>query len=267
MISIALQAQNANSVKTIFQHLDFSNSTQKEDGKRFGIEFKHHIHSHHLLFIYEKTDTQTLQPPLKSNLSVDKFSMKYGYQLSPLLRLNSSFIMIEDNLASTDGGRVYGLGLSYKNFNLTHYYSNYKPLDIHQTDISAILKGKLGEVKTKTILILKYLSLQDYETNPFSRNAQNSYLTTGIKLKASYKNHFALAGALLGDSVFAVMDRGARVQHHAMEFNKNYMAGFGTTIFDYTLTLKYSYARATELPKQTGNVLVDSLILTVEKKF
>ncbi len=265
--SIALLAQNSSSVKTIFQHLDFSNSSQKEDGKRFGIELKHHIDSHHILLIYEKTDTQTLQPPLTSNLSVDKLSLKYGYQFSPILRLNSSFIIIEDNLVSTDGGRVYGLGISYKNINLTHYYSDYEPLDIYQTDVSATFKAKLGEFKTKTVLVVKYLDLQDYTTNPLSKNAQSSYLTTGIKLKLGYKNHFALAGAFLGDSTFAVMDRGARVQHHAMEFNKNYMAGFGTTVFDYTLTLKYSYARATELPKQTENVLVDSLVLTVEKQF
>jgi len=63
------------------------------------------------------------------------------------------------------------------------------------------------------------------------------------------------------------MDSGVRVQHHGMEFDRSYALGFGKKVSDYTLMLKYNYARATELPKETENVQVRGIIFSLSRRF
>jgi len=266
-LTSTLLAKESSAIKVLFQHLDFSNSTQKEQGKRHSLEVKHHIDRHHLFFVYEKTDTQTFQPPLPKNLNVNKLSFKYGYQLSPSFRLNTSYITIDDNLVATDGGKIYGVGLDYKNIKFAHYFSDYTPLDVHQSDVSVTFKSCLGEVAAKTTLMAKYLTLKDFKTHPLSKNAQSSYFTPAIKVHLTYDDYIAGLGAFFGKRVFAVMDSGVRVQHHGMEFDRSYALGFGKKVSDYTLMLKYNYARATELPKETENVQVRGIIFSLSRRF
>lgn len=262
-----LSAKPSSSLKLLYHQTDFSNSTQKEKGKRYGLFFKHHQKKHHVLFSYEKAANQTFKPPLPSNLYVDKIAFKYGYQLSPFIKLYVSTIMIEDNLVATDGGRVYGLGVSYKNFNFSHYFSDYEAFDVHQNELSLVLKNKIGKVKTKTTLLVKHIMLKDHKSNSLSKNAQKTYFTPAMKLYATYDSYIGVASAMLGERTFAVMDRGMKAQHHAMEFDISYALGFGKKISNYTLMLTYNYARATELPRQTENVLLKNIVFSLEKQF
>ncbi len=75
------------------------------------------------------------------------------------------------------------------------------------------------------------------------------------------------AGAFFGKRVFAVMNDGFRVQHHAMEFDKTYMIGVGKHFGDVDLTLKYVYQEATEIPINNDNVKVGNIILQLGYRF
>lgn len=266
-ILTALEAKEFTTYKLYLQNLDFSNSTQKEQGKRYGLGVIHQSDKHRFTFSYEKTATETFQPPLPKDLEVNKYAFKYHYQLKDQLGLQASYITIDDNLVKTDGGAIYGLGATYQNIHFAQFFSDYKAFDVYQSDLSATFKHTFGALKTKTTLIAKYLNLQDHQSNPLSFNAKKTYFTPGIKLHSTFKSYHGGVGAFWGKRVFAVMEDGLKVQHHGMEFEETYMAGVGKKFDRFNLMLKYSYLKATELPKYTENVIVRNFSLQLEAKF
>ncbi len=260
-------AKDSTGYKVEFHNLDFSNSTQKEQGIRYGLGLTHHVDKHRFMFGYEKTATDTFQPPLPKDLEVSKYAFKYIYQLKENLFMQTSYITIDDNLVKTDGGHVYGVGVTYKNIHFAQFFSNYKPFTIYQSDVSASFKQSFGALKTKTTLLTKYLRLKNYRNNPLSKNARKFYFTQGIKLHATYKSYNAGFAAFLGKRVFSVMDDGLRVQHHGMEFEETYMAGVGKKINGFHIMLKYAHSKATEIPKLNENVIVRNITLSIQRKF
>ena len=267
LFATVVLAKESTSYKLEFQTLDFSNSTQKEQGIRYGLGITHKADKHRFMFGYEKTATETFQPPLPKDLEVNKYAFKYLYNLQENLSLQANYITINDNLVKTDGGHVYGVGVTYKNIHFAQFFTNYKPFAIYQTDVSTSFKQSFGALKTKTTLLTKYLRLKDYKDNPLSKNARKFYFTQGVKLHASYKSYNAGFGAFFGKRVFSVMDNGMKVQHHGMEFEETYMAGFGKKINGFHIMLKYAYAKATELPKVNENVIVRNTTLSIQRKF
>lgn len=268
LLSIAVIYSDASTTyKVELQNLDFSNSTQKEQGKRYGFGLSHQLDKHRFMFGYEKTATETFQPPLPKDLEVNKYAFKYAYQLKKHFSMQASYITIDDNLVKTDGGHIYGIGVTYQNIHFAQFFSNYKPFDIYQSDLSTTFKRTFGAVKTKTTIIAKYLTLKNFTSNPLSKNAKKSYLTPGIKLHASYKSYHAGFGAFFGNRVFAVMDDGMKVQHHGMEFEETYMVGFGKKIGRFNIMLKYMHGKATELPKLNENVIVRDITLSLQALF
>ncbi len=260
-------AKESTTYKLELQNLDFSNSTQKEQGIRYGLGLTHRVDKHRFMFGYENTATDTFQPPLPKDLEVSKYAFKYAYKLKENLSLQATYLTIDDNLVKTDGGHVYGIGVTYRNIHFAQFFSNYKPFDIYQSDLSTTFKRTFGTVKTKTTLIAKYLTLKDYTNNPLSKNAKNRYFTPGIKLHASYKSYNAGFGAFFGKRVFSVMDDGMKVQHHGMEFEETYMVGVGKKVNGFNIMLKYAHSKATELPKLNENVIVRNITLSLQRQF
>jgi hypothetical protein len=264
ILLIELDAKEFTTYKAELQNLDFSNSTQKREGKRYNFAITQHIDRHKMSFYYSKTKTDTYKPPLPRDLDVDKYSFLYSYQLKENLSLKSSYITIDDNLVKTDGGHIYGLGTRYKNINFMQFFSNYHEFDIYQSDLSVGFKQKLANLNTKTVFIAKYLNLKDHKSNPLSKNAQKDYLTIGINLHTFYRGYHGGVGAYFGKRVFAVMEEGLKVQHHGMEFESTYMLSIGKKMEKYNLGLKYIHMKATELPKLNEGVIVRNLIFTFE---
>ena len=103
--------------------------------------------------------------------------------------------------------------------------------------------------------------------NSFSKNANNDYLTAGLKVHSHYKDYHFGMGAYFGKRVFSIMKDGFAIQHHAMEFDKTYMVGIGKDISDFVVSLKYVYQEATELPMQNNDVEVNNLIVSLKYNF
>ena len=261
------------SIVTYIESKDFDNSVQKEDGKIYGIGADIHLDHSEYRFAYEHGDTNTKQPPLKEDLITDKLFLKYSYDFQNNFKFNLNYInILNDNIAITDGGQTYGAGLSYKvkkniNTNFTQYYTNYDDFNVYQSDFTLDYKMKINDVKVKLTSITKYINLDEKNLNGFTKNAEDDYLTTGLKLHLHYEGYHFGAAAYFGKRVFAVMDDGFKIQHHAMEFDRTYAVGIGKNISDFVLRVQYIYSRAEELPMQNENVEISNVRVLLNYKF
>ena len=265
---LTLSHAESTTLKLTYETLDFDNSKKKDEGKRYGVALGYKTDDALYQIAYEKTNTDTFKPPLAHDLHVNKYYLKYTHMLDDKQAFNVSYATIDDNLMKeTDGGHIYGLGYKYGAIGLTQYLSDYVHFNVYQTDLKYTFKKDFNEFKTSTELIGKYIHLQDRESNPFSANAKENYFTPGVKFHAHYHDYHMGAGAFFGKRVFAVMNDGFKVQHHAMEFNETYMLGFGKHFGAADLTLKYVYQEATEIPINNENVKVQNIILQFGYRF
>jgi len=261
------------SIVTYVESKSFENSVQKEDGVVYGIGADIHYDNSAYKLAYEYGDTNTKQPPLKEDLRTDKLFLKYSYALQNDLEFNINYInILNDNIAITDGGQTYGAGLSYNikkniNTNFTQYYTNYDDFNVYQSDFTLDYKMQINDVKVKLTSITKYINIDEKNLNGFTKNAEDDYLTTGLKLHLHYEGYHFGSAVYFGKRVFAVMDDGFKIQHHAMEFDRTYAVGIGKNISDFVLRLQYIYSRAEELPAENENVEVSNIRVLLNYKF
>lgn len=255
-------------LKLNYENLDFEKSKKKDKGKRYGIFLSYEAGKNLYQLAYDKTNTNTYKPPLTEDLHVNKYYLKYSRKLDNKQSFSLSYATIDDNIMKeTDGGNIYGLGYKHGALGLTQYLSDYENFNVYQTDLKYTFKKSFGELKTSATLLGTYIHLQDKESNAFSVNAKEDYFTLGLKLHAHYKDYHMGAGAYFGKRVFAVMNDGFNVQHHAMEFDETYMTGFGKQFDNVDVNLKYVYQDATEIPICNENVKVQNVILQLEYHF
>ena len=123
------------------------------------------------------------------------------------------------------------------------------------------------DIKIKLTSITKYIKLDEENVNSFTKNAEDDYLTSGLKLHLHYEGYHFGSAVYFGKRVFAIMDDGFKIQHHAMEFDRTYAFGIGKTISDVVIRFQYVYQRATELPINNKGVDIKNLRLIVNYKF
>jgi len=261
------------SVQLYVEDKRFENSKQKNDGNIYGVAADVHAGASEYRFAYEHGDTDTKKPPLSEDLKVDKLFLKYAYTFTEAFTANVNYInILHDNIAITDGGVVYGAGLTYTfnkklSGNFTQFYTDYDDFNVYQSDLRIDYKMKIDMVRVKLSSVTKYINIDEEHRNTFTKNAQSDYLTSAVELHAHYKTwHFGTVG-YFGKRAFAVMNDGFKIQHHAMEFDRTYAVGMGKTIGDFVVRLQYIYQRATELPMLNEGVKVKNTRVLVNYKF
>ena len=204
-------------------------------------------------------------------LHVRKYNLNYKYNFNELFTLKTSYIKILDNLAPTDQGKVYGVGGIYNigkglGLALDYYKSDYEQFDVNQYDLSVFKGFKIGETKLKATVIAKSIKIdgEKYATYNFQ---DKDYFTTGVKLGMNYQGYVTGIGAFFGKRLFAVMDDGNKVQHHAMEQDKTYMVSFGKRFKNFDIIAKYSYQNGKELPERQDDVDTKVTSLMLKYKF
>jgi hypothetical protein len=261
------------SLSTFYQNMEFKNSKQKTDGKTFGLGADIHVDESEYRFVFTNTYTNTRQPPLNKDLEVQKLYLRYGYIFDESFKVNLNYInVLKDNIVSTAHGEVYGGGVSYAynkmfSLNLTQFFSDYKEFDAHQSDLSFDIKMKLKDVKVKLTSVTSYISLDDNVDNSLTKNADKYYVTSALKLHSHYKTYHLGAAYFFGKRLFAVMNDGFSLQHHAMEFDKTYVLGFGKTFSDLIVRAQYVYQRAEELPIKNSGVEINNIKLILNYKY
>jgi len=261
------------SLSTYYENRNYSNSLQKSSGAVYGVGADIHYKASKYKLTYEQGGAVTKKPPLSKDLKNKKIFLRYAYGFNNALELYLNYIyIIDDNIAITTKGKVYGAGLSYK-FNkqlstyFSQYYTDYKNFNMHQSDLKIEYKMKIANVGVKISSISKYLRVDEEQTNSFTKNTQKEYFTSGAKLHLHYQTYHMGLGAYFGKRVFAIMNDGFKIQHHAMEFNRTYAVGLGKTISDFVVRFQYIYQRATELPPLQENVKVQNLRFIANYKF
>lgn len=265
------------SISTYAESKNYTGSKQKEDGSVYGIGADLHYGNAEYKLTYEKGGANTIQPPMTKDLENQKIFFRYSYKFDRRFEINLNYAsVLKDNIAPTDGGVIGGGGFTYNankklTFNLTGYFTDYDDFDVIQTDLRIDYKTRFDKVKVKFTSITKHINvtLDDESTvSPnYAQNADENYITTAIKAHAHY-NSYHLGGAVyFGKRVFAVMNDGFKVQHHAMEFDRTYAIGAGKTFGPLVLRVQYIYQRATELPMSNEGVEVSIGRLIANYKF
>jgi len=273
LISTYLLAETVHSsVSTYYENLTFKNSKQKEDAFVYGIGADVHYSGSKYKVAFEHSKANTKQPPLKKDLVTDKLFMRYAYEFSDAFEVNLNYInILNDNIAITDEGKAYGLGVSYHlnkkvTFNFTQFYSSYEDFSVNQSDFNLDFKAKISGIKIKLSSLTKYISLDEENKNSFTKNAQKDYLASALKLHAHYNTYHLGLGAYMGKRVFAIMQDGFKIQHHAMEFDRTYAIGAGKNISNFVVRLQYVYQRAIEIPTKNKDVKVSNVRILINYK-
>jgi len=259
---------DSSNIKINYEIYNFKNSKKKENGQRYGIEIDHQTKKHHFQFYYEKSDTKTT-PIVPKDLEVNKYALKYQYSLDNTQKFSLGYIKIYDNLMNeVDGGNVYGIGYDIAHIGLRQYISDYIHFDVYQTDLMIKKKFYFYDISLNGLLIGKYIHLSDKNSNNFSKKAKSNYFTLGMKLHTHYMGYHIGAAAYVGDRIFAIMNDGLVVQHHAMEFKQSYLLSLGHTITDnVSAHLRYVHHEAKEVPIDNDNVKVDNITFNILYKF
>jgi len=262
----ALESQTIHSsILGYYENKTYSHSKQKIDGRVYGIGGDIHYKKSAFRFAYEDGAATTKKPPMKKDLTNQKLFLRYRYALNDKFYLHLNYLsVLHDNIAITSGGDGYGGGITY-NYNkkllcdATQYYVKYNDFKTYQSDIKVDYKSTVNAFTIKFSLIGKYIKLTDIHPNKFTHNAKDHYSTAGIKIHAHYKSYHFGAGAYFGKRLFAIMNDGFKLQHHAMEFNKSYAVGVGKTFNRFILRVQYIYNKAKELPVNNPDVKIENI--------
>lgn len=261
------------STQLYFESKDFDNSKQKTNGMVYGVGGDVHIKSSEIRFVYEYADTQTKQPPLQNDLQVEKLFLRYAYAPNKSFAFNGNYLRIlHDNIAITDGGIAYGAGISYfykkqLTLNVTQFYTDYEDFNVYQTNFNIDFKTHIGDIDVKLSSENLYIKIDEEKSNSFTKNAKEHYFTSAVKLHTHYSTWHFGAAAYFGKRVFAIMNDGFKIQHHAMEFNKTYATGIGKNFNNIVIRLQYIFQKATELPLNNENVEVKNIRTIINYKF
>ena len=253
---------------------DYSNSKTKVDGITNNIGINYKYKNSYINLNYTKDEVNREHPVTKKSieqLNVKKYNLNYRYKFDDKLSLKTSYIKILDNLAPTDQGKIYGLGVKYNYFkgvgtSFDIYRSDYKNFNVNQYDLSIFKGFKIGAIKSKITLIAKKIEIDGKKYGNYSFKDKD-YLTTGIKLNGSYNGYVGGIGAFFGKRAFAVLKDGTKVQHHAMEQDKTYMISFGKKFQNFDLIASYSFQNGKELPENKNDVDTKVTSLMLKYKF
>jgi len=248
--------------------IHFSNSKQKKDAQhlRTTLNYKNNIHQ--IVASYSNANVQTYQPPLHSNLHVNKYTVIYNNSYFKNQTCTLGYLYIDDNLAKeVDGGSIFTLGYRYKAVAFQQHISVYHHFSVLQSDIFYNRGFNFSTLKAVAIIGAKYIYLKNRKSNHFSANAKKDYLAPVLKFKLHYKKLQVQLGAVFGRRVFGVMNNALTVNHHAMEFYKTYIAGVAYRYNNLLLQLNYSYQEADELPLNNQGVKLNAAGISLGYSF
>lgn len=269
-----LATQTIHSSASVFlESTEFTNSKQKTQGKVYGFQGDLHLDAHEIRAGYEEARTDTRQPPLKEDLHTKKLFLRYAYAPNDTWSFNANTLYVaKDNIAPTEHAKAYGAGITFvphKKFalNFTQLHVDYGTFHTRQSDVQLDFKTRIDELRLKLTSLTHYIAMEDYTNDPFTKNADKNYLSSALKLHMHYKSYHFGAAAYTGKRLFAVMDEGMKIQHHAMEFDRTYAAGVGKDFGNFVVRLQHVYQRAEEIPMQNKNVIVRNTKAALSYRF
>lgn len=261
-------------ISTYYTYKDYDNSKTKTEGKTLDYRFLHNFQNSELTINYEDSLTKRENELTKikmTSLEIEKLSMKYLYHVSNDLSIKTSFINIEDNLAPTDNGKVYGFGFN-KNIDnsnqikLDTYLSDYEDFNVNQYDFTFIKKFRFENINFQAQTGIKYIDINGEKYQNYILE-DNYYMSYFLNLNANYNGFILGLGVINGDRLFSVQEDGFKVEHHALEQNKTYLISLGKKFQNIDVITKYIYSNSKELPENRDDVSSNFFTLGLNYKF
>lgn len=248
-------------ISTYYTYKDYDNSKTKTEGKTLDYRFLHNFQNSELTINYEDSLTKRENELTKikmTSLEIEKLSMKYLYHISNDLSIKTSFINIEDNLAPTDNGKVYGFGFnknidSSNQIKLDTYLSDYEDFNVNQYDFTFIKKFRFENINFQAQTGIKYIDINGEKYQNYILE-DNYYMSYFLNLNANYNGFILGLGVINGDRLFSVQEDGLKVEHHALEQNKTYLVSLGKKFQNIDVITKYIYSNSKELPENRDDV-------------
>ena len=261
-------------ISTNYTYKDYENSKTKTQGKTLDYRFLHNFENSQIVINYEDSLTKRENEITKAkmtSLEVEKLSTKYLYNAREDLSFKTSFLNIEDNLAPTDNGKIYGLGFikSINNSNeikLDTYLSDYDDFNVNQYDLTFVKKFKFNDINFMGQTGIKYIDINGSKYGNYILK-DNYYTSYFFNLNANYNGFIFGLGFINGDRLFAVQEVGLKVEHHALEQNKTYMVSLGKKFKNIDLISRYIYTNSNELPENRNDVKSQFVSLGLNYKF
>lgn len=261
-------------ISTYYTYKDYDNSKTKTEGKTLDYRFLHNFQNSELTINYEDSLTKRENELTKikmTSLEIEKLSMKYLYHISNDLSIKTSFINIEDNLAPTDNGKVYGFGFnknidSSNQIKLDTYLSDYEDFNVNQYDFTFIKKFRFENINFQAQTGIKYIDINGEKYQNYILE-DNYYMSYFLNLNANYNGFILGLGVINGDRLFSVQEDGLKVEHHALEQNKTYLISLGKKFQNIDVITKYIYSNSKELPENRDDVSSNFFTLGLNYKF
>ncbi|RXJ84721.1 hypothetical protein [Arcobacter cloacae] len=260
-------------IYTNYIYKDYTNSKTKTKGKTFDYRFLHNFENSQITINFEDSLTKRENEITKvklTSIEVEKLSFKYLYNLNENYSVKTSFLNIEDNLAPTDDGKVYGIGIINKNsffdIKVDTYLSDYEDFNVNQYDLTFIKKFKIEEVNFQASLGTKYTNINGEKYGNYILKDKD-FLSTFFNINGNYKGFIAGLGFVKGDRLFTVFDDGLKVEHHALRQNETYSLNLGKKFKHIDITARYIYSKGDELPENRDNVKSKFTSISVSYKF
>ena len=261
-------------ISTYYTYKDYDNSKTKTEGKTLDYRFLHNFQNSELTINYEDSLTKRENELTKikmTSLEIEKLSMKYLYHISNDLSIKTSFINIEDNLAPTDNGKVYGFGFnknidSSNQIKLDTYLSDYEDFNVNQYDFTFIKKFRFENINFQAQTGIKYIDINGEKYQNYILE-DNYYMSYFLNLNANYNGFILGLGVINGDRLFSVQEDGLKVEHHALEQNKTYLVSLGKKFQNIDVITKYIYSNSKELPENRDDVSSEFFTLGLNYKF
>lgn len=262
---------NADEIRSSIGYIDFDNSKKKSTGIQYSGGFTFKYRDSTFYGDFSKRNIDTKKPPLTQNLKVKKSNFKYREDFQKIGSFEVSFIGIDDNIAPTDNGKIYGVGYlnSFESIGLKTnlFYSDYRDFDVYQSDLTLSKVFKFSKFKSTIALKGSYIDLSDYEINPYTKNSDGEYLNSEIRVGFGYRGFKFAIFNMFGERLFSVLGNGSKVQHHSMEIKKAYGVMLAKSFKSFRAALSHSHQVAKELPINNSNVKVDGTFLTLTYLF
>jgi hypothetical protein len=187
------------------------------------------------------------------DLRVDKLHADATLKVNETLDWSVSYMAIRDNLAPTDGGRIYGTSLMYRGLpgalalRAGGHYSDYDEFSVSQLRAALIRPFRLDATVVTVAAGAGWQRLDDHEDSRYIANADSHYLWPFLRLgvrRGPYHGSIGIAGR----RVFEVSGDGRRVSHHGMEIRRSLAASVGRRFGDLDISLVATHHEAEELP-------------------
>lgn len=205
------------------------------------------------------------------NLRVDKFHLSGGFKVNPDTDWPLSYLTIDDNLAPTDGGNIYGTTLVYRglaptlSLRASYHYSDYDGFSVSQIKAGLVRKIPLDGMGLSIAVGTGYQHLDDKESVAYIASANSHYLAPYLRVRLQ-RGPWRAGLGFAGRRLFEVGDEGRRVSHHAMELRRSVAAMVGRQFGRLSISFAVSHHEAEELP-QSNRLQLNTLGASLDYRF